>query len=206
MVIPSVHLTRTGVALPSDFGSLMTSLRRILETSDRKNIENISSYFPANLVCLLDALVHMLGVQTLGLSDLRWLSSQTIRCYKYQGFHCDDDSLFFPLHSINNGGQQELFIEPSRWYADSTSGPPEYCREWYRGFFVLTQAAPMLKLTQIRTFTMNGTNDGLTDGISHTIFQMSSAEIAHTQNGFAHLKKIHLIIKPHGQTDRRSHS
>ncbi|KAF6228933.1 hypothetical protein HO133_007045 [Letharia lupina] len=63
-------------------------------------------------------------------------------------------------------------------------------RFWYRGFYVLTQAASMLNLKQLRSFV----TDSAKQGISYTVLDMASTELMHTCNAFRHLATISLQI------------
>ena len=66
-------------------------------------------------------------------------------------------------------------------------------RSWYRGFFVLTQAASMTNMGTLASFTVE--RACTTSGLSQVVFSMSQRELYHTMNAFSNLTTIQLKIQ-----------
>lgn len=156
-------------------------------------------YLPADLLCLLRARQRMPSVREFGISNRRWLESKYgwYDCREYARF-CDLNGKSNIIHSGKVRGRQTVQIHPQQWPHDASLDPTvvanwEHSKIRYRGFQVLTQAASMLKLEQLRSLTI----DGVDRGISCTIFEMTNTELLHTCNASQHLTTTNLDFDTH---------
>lgn len=186
------HLTRSSDA-PPNFGSLLTAAKGSEEVPHRLDVDTFDRYLPADLLCLLRALQRMPSVRNFGISDRRWSESKYWwhDCREYAKF-CDLNGRSNIIHSGTVRCRQTVQIHPQHWphNAGWHAVDWEHSRFWYRGFYVLTQAASMLNLKQLRSFVTYSAKQG----ISYTVLDMASTELMHTCNAFRHLATISLQI------------
>lgn len=166
-------MTRLFAMRPDNFSSLLM---------DQKNHRDVAKYLPDDLVRLVHGLPRMPGVKRFVITDCRYAK--------------DDNGVPGCLSvTINNEGVRgidEVIINPRHWLnANEAARDDDINRSWYRGFFVLAQAASMTGMTRLKSFEVAC----ITSGLSHTIFDMSPREIFHTANAFRNLTNIRLKIQ-----------
>lgn len=179
------HLTRPEAAtlLPKDFSSLIF---------DPSKLGGLEKFMATDLIFLVKALLLMPNARKFVISDSRWRNSHerrwtdcaqmSSRCFQQVSF------------SINPGSRNdrdEVLLDPRPWPNYPT--PISHSRNWYRGFFVLAQAASMLN-TKVQSFSVEAEGYSFNSGISHTVFLMSAPELRHTCNAFQYLTDIKLVI------------
>lgn len=183
------HLTRLSDDPLPNLGSLIEAATRSNQVPDSLNIDKFDVYLPADLLCLLRALQRMPGVREVGISDRRWSVSRYSwdDCREYAIFRGPNDKPNI-IQSSKIRGRQTLQIHPRHCPFEYANW--EHSRIWHRGFHVLTQAASMLKLKQLRSFTVDGSDSG----VSYIVLDMTSTELMHTCNAFQHLTSINLEL------------
>lgn len=134
----------------------------------------------------------MPNVRGFGISDRRWSETRNWRgdCQEYAIFR-DPNNKYNLIHSSKIRGRQTVQIHPRQWDPSAVGHAHwEHSKIWYRGFHVLTQAASMLNLKQLRSYIIDGSGGG----ISYTVLDMTSTELKHTCNAFRHLTSINMEI------------
>lgn len=151
---------------------------------DKSSLPAVANYLPDDLVRLLKGPPRMPKLKHFVISDTRYAKNTKHRvhsCWDYEGG--DIRGLTLTINNKGVRGADEIIEE---W-------PPGDCdRTWYRGFPVLMQAASMLGMTTLESFTVE--RDCPKSGISHIMFHMSPEGLRHTMNAFSHLKTIQLRI------------
>lgn len=174
-----------------NFATLLDRTMNFQHDPDADTPNQISQYLAADLVCLLSALVRMPMVQKFSLSDQRWRLPCSVGDIMHT--YCDKQDTGFSLFMLKKAGQEKLMTVPREWCHDGGMLLAPGCSgHWYRGFMVLVQAALMLDLKKLQSFTIDC---GAESGISYEIFQMSPTELAYTCNTFQYLITIRLKIQ-----------
>lgn len=136
----------------------------------------------------------MPSVRKFGIPDRRWSDSRY--CWHDRREYAtlcklNDKAIIVCLGKV--GGRQTVRIHTQQWPHNASwhAAHWEHSKGWYRGFHVLTQAASMLDLRQLRTFTVGAATES---SVSYTILEMANTELMHTCNAFRHLASIDLHI------------
>ncbi len=162
---------------------------------DPKSLSTVMQYLPDDLVRLLKGIPRMPKLRRFVISDCRYSENTKHRvhsCWDYEG---GDIIRELSVTVKNKGvrGADEVILDPRPWPSRLEEWPPGDCnRTWYRGFCVLMQAASMLNMTTLDSFTVE--RDCGMSGLSHVMFAMSPQRLRHTMNAFSSLKIIHLKI------------
>lgn len=161
---------------------------------DKSNLPAVVNYLPDDLVRLLKGIPRMPNLKHFVISDTRYAKNTKHRvhsCWDYEGG--DIRELTLTINNKGVRGADEIILDPRPWPSRLEEWPPVDCdRTWYRGFPVLMQAASMLNMTTLESFTVE--RDCPKSGISHIMFHMSPQRLCHTMNAFSHLKTIQLKI------------
>lgn len=178
-------LTRNSDILsrPADFSSLLM---------DPKNHSDLARYLPDDLVCLVHGLPRMPRVRRFKITDRRYSNTAKYRKQKYSCFNNNITRLSVSVNHLGIRGTDEAILNPRPWPSiDEQGGALD--RSWYRGFFVLAQAASMTNMRTLESFKVE--RDCIKSGLSHTVFNMSQRELFHTTNVFSNLTIIELKIQ-----------
>lgn len=161
---------------------------------DKSNLPTVLNYLPDDLARLLKGIPRMPKLKHFVISDTRYAENTKHRvhsCWDYEGG--DIKELTLTINNKGVRGADEIILDPRPWPSRLEEWPPGDCdRTWYRGFPVLMQAASMLNMTTLESFTVE--RDCPRSGISHVMFHMSPQRLRHTMNSFSHLKTIQLKI------------
>lgn len=161
---------------------------------DKSSLSAVANYLPDDLVRLLKGIPRMPKLKHFVISDTRYAKNTKHRvhsCWDYEGG--DIRELTLTINNKGIRGADEIILDPRPWPSRLEEWPPGDCdRTWYRGFPVLMQAASMLSMTTLESFTVE--RDCSKSGISHIMFHMSPQRLRHTMNAFSHLKTIQLKI------------
>lgn len=161
---------------------------------DKSNLPAVANYLPDDLVRLLKGIPRMPKLKHFVISDTRYAKNTKHRvhsCWNYEGG--DIRELTLTINNKGVRGADEIILDPRPWPSRLEEWPPGDCdRTWYRGFPVLMQAASMLGMTTLESFTVE--RDCPKSGISHIMFHLSPQRLRHTMNAFSHLKTIQLKI------------
>lgn len=190
-VYHGMHLTRCTTDSLGDLPPNLSSL-----VSNGADTTELAQYFYGDFVCLVKALQLMPNIRRFAISDRRWDDSNSHQCTYATNISVKHNCISFVVKSENIRGQNSVIVDPRPW-PDSQDEPLPlgHRREWYRGFFVLVQAASMMKWEKLEHFSIIGL--GTSSGVSHLIFQMSQSELDHTRNAFRNLTAIELRINTH---------
>ena len=185
------HSTRLSNDPPPNLGSLIQAAKGGCGLTDSLFIDKFDRDLPADLICLLSAVQRMANVRKAGISDRRWSESRDWGHYSYATF-CDYNNQPNIIQLGKVRGRLTVRIYPQYWphTARRHAARGEDSKIWYRGFHVLTQAASMLDLKQLQSFTFDGGHEG----ISYTVLEMTSTELIHVCNAFRHLTTIDMQI------------
>ncbi|MCJ1345555.1 hypothetical protein MMC31_003762, partial [Peltigera leucophlebia] len=161
---------------------------------DNSSLPAALNYLPDDLVRLLKGIPQMPNLKHFVISDTRYAKNTKHRvhsCWDYEGG--DIRELTLTINKKGVRGADEIILDPRPWPSRLEEWPPSDCdRTWYRGFPVLMQAASMLNMTTLESFTVE--RDCPKSGISHVMFHMSPQRLRHTINAFSNLKTIQLKI------------
>lgn len=161
---------------------------------DKSSLPAVANYLPDDLVRLLKGIPRMPKLKHFVISDTRYAKNTKHRvhsCWDYEGG--DIRELTLTINNKGVRGADEIILDPRPWPSRLEEWPPGDCdRTWYRGFPILMQAASMLGMTTLESFTVE--RDCPKSGISHIMFHMSPQRLHHTMNAFSHLKTIQLKI------------
>lgn len=161
---------------------------------DKTSLPAVVKYLPDDLVRLLKGIPRMPKLKHFVISDTRYAENTKHRvhsCWDYEGG--DIRELTLTINNKGVRGADEIILDPRPWPSRLEEWPPGDCdRTWYRGFPLLMQAASMLNMKTLETFTVE--RDCPRSGISHIVFHMSPQRLRHTMNAFSHLKTIQLKI------------
>lgn len=195
------HQTRTSARLPANFNTLVMELRDSRKVSKSKILTRLAQYLPADLICLLQALLLMPSITTFTVSDQRWVLARNRKPSNrdYTGTPRLYGRNEFPgplTHWQTLDGKRTLIIEPRQWprHSGGNQEVSDIHGDWYRGFFVLTQAASMLDLRNLHSFRIDSADDHGVRGITHEVFQLAPMELMHTWNAFRGLTQIVLQL------------
>lgn len=180
---------RDAPSLPPNFSSLLM---------DPKNHQDVVRYLPDDLVRLVRGLPRLPRVRRFKITDHRYSKNSQRPIDPHSGdmygghmFDCPNVSV-----SVNNEGVRgidEVILNPRPWLSEGEEGEDSGCdRSWYRGFFVLTQAASMTNMGTLDSFKVE--TSYTMSGLSHVLFSMSQRELYHTMNAFSNLTTIQLKI------------
>lgn len=179
-------LTRNSDILsrPADFSSLLM---------DQKNHGDLVKYLPDDLVRLVHGLPRMPRVRRFKITDCRYSNTVKYREQWYSEYR-NVDIMRLSVFIKNPGcrGIDEVILNPRPWPSTTEQGEA-LNRSWYRGFFVLVQAASMTNMTTLESFKVE--RDCIKSGLSHAVFSMSPRELFHTMNAFRNLRIIQLKIQ-----------
>lgn len=174
-----------------DVGSLPAGFQSHL--MDPTCWSKLVEYLAPDLVCLIYGLPLLSRVKHFVISDNRY--SQNVRHNTRACWHYEDGAHERTLSIKNKGirGIDEVIIDPRPWPSLVEEWPPIDCdRSWYRGFFVLMQAASMINMATLESFKVK--RDCGMSGLSQAILNMSPRELFHTSNSFSTLKVIQLKL------------
>jgi hypothetical protein len=187
------HLTHYAA---DSLGNISPDLSSLV--SNGAGTTKLAQYFPGDFVSLVKALELMPNIRRFAISDMRWQYSKSHRWTRATNTSVKYNSLSFTIESEHIRGQNKVIADPRPWPdSEVETLPLGHCREWYRGFFVLTQAASMTNMEKLEHFSIMDSH--ITSAISHLVFQMSPSELDHTCNAFRNLTVIKLKINTHNQ-------
>lgn len=176
---------------PANFSSLLM---------DQKNHHDLAKFLPDDLVRLVHGLPRMPNVRRFIITDCRYSKNvkRTSTNHIYAGYSSNSmrQELRMSVSVKNQGirGIDEVVLDPRPWPSrNEREEDLNFGRSWYRGFFVLAQAASMTNMRRLDSFKVE--RDCRKSGISHTIFSMSERELYHTTNAFSSLTSIRLKIQ-----------
>lgn len=174
---------------PSNFSSLLM---------DQKNHHDLAKFLPDDLVRLVHGLPRMPKVRHFKITDCRYSKNVKRISHVYAGYISNAmrqiTSLSVSVKNQGIRGIDEVILDPRPWPSrNEREEDLDFDRSWYRGFFVLAQAASMTNMRRLDSFKVE--RDCRKSGISHTIFSMSERELYHTTNAFSSLTSIRLKIQ-----------
>lgn len=176
----SPHFSR-----PANFSSLLM---------EQKHHGDIVQYLPDDLVRLVYGLPRMPKVRRFKITDCRYLKKSECRKPIYRLWQDNDNSLSVSVKNEGIRGIDKVILNPRPWPNKNEQAEKMGCnRSWYRGFFVLTQAASMTNMGTLTSFTVETAYK--LSGLSQVVFSMSQRELYHTMNAFSHLTTIQLKIQ-----------
>ncbi|MCJ1423268.1 hypothetical protein MMC29_001150 [Sticta canariensis] len=178
---------------PANFSSLIM---------EQKNHGDLVNYLPDDLVRLVCGLPRMPKVRRFKITDCRYLKNSECRKPIYRLWQNHDNSLSVSVKNEGVRGIDKVILNPRPWPNKHERAESMGCnRSWYRGFFVLTQAASMTNMATLASFTVE--RACAMSGLSQVVFSMSQRELYHTMNAFSNLTTIRLKIQTgtlHGNT------
>lgn len=179
--------------LPPDFSA------RLMQQPSH---DDIVKYLPDDLVRLVHGLPRMPNVRRFKLTDRRYLKSSECRNPIHHLWQDDDNSLSVSVKNEGIRGLETVVLNPRPWPNKNERAERMGCnRSWYRGFFVLTQAASMTNMGKLKSFSVERAH--MMSGLSQAVLSMSQRELYHTKNAFSNLTTIRLKIQTgplHGKT------
>ena len=175
---------------PKDFSKILRNVDRFPE---------VAKFLPDDLVRLVQGLPHMPNIWCFEVSDSRY--AQNRRRYRHRDANnsIGNRDVTFWIKNEGTRGIDEVIIDPRPWpsnheesHNEESDEDPDWDLSWYRGFFVLTQAASITKMKNPERFEVQ--RDCAGSGLPLEIFDMPSRQLRHTMNAFANLKFIELKI------------
>lgn len=170
---------------PANFSSLLM---------EQVNHGDVVNYLPDDLVRLVRGLPRMPKVRRFKISDCRWLTNPECRKPIYSVWKDNDNTLSVSVKNEGVRGIDKVILNPRPWPSRNEQAEKMGCnRSWYRGFFVLTQAASMTDMGTLASFKVE--RACIISGLSQVVFSMSQRELYHTMNAFSNLTTIQLKIQ-----------
>lgn len=177
------NLTRDHDSLPDQFSILLQQPQRHHE---------VLNYLPSDLATLIKSLPHMPNIRHFVVSDCRYSRTHNY-CNLYSGFenwdYCKDWNY---LYRPAKRGLDEFVLKPRPWRSNTEEYIPEPYRQIYRGFPVMMQAASMMGMIGIESFSIERDSDD--SGISCDLLDMSPTELHHSLRAFSSLRNLRLKI------------
>ena len=162
-------------------------LAQMIETCD---VDGLEAHLPGDLICLVRALQSMPRVNRLVFTgDVKRGSRHYWHHDNFRPFR-EPKCLSFTIENEGVRGQDKVIIDPRPWPDSQTEPVDNPC--CHRGFHVLTQAASMVGIKALTSFTATACGYGIRNGISHLAFRMSPTQLTHARNAFRSLTKIEL--------------
>lgn len=178
---------------PNEAGTRPHDFSSILEDVDR--FPEVARFLPDDLVRLARGLSRMPNIRHFEISDRRHARNSNRYRHRYADVSQHGiNHLTFWIKNEGTRGIDEVIMDPRPWpgshekYDVSGWGP-----SWYRGFYVLTQAASITKMKTLESFEVH--RDCTASGLSLLVFSMPPRQLHHTANAFANLKSIKLKIQ-----------
>lgn len=175
-----------------DHGSLPEQFSMLLQQTESHS--QVLKYLPSDLVTLITALPEMPMIRRFVVSDCRY--SRTHEYSTLYSAGLDKSDRYKDLnYAFNHRALDALgayVLEPRPWIANAEVYAPMSCRQVYRGFPVLMQAASMLEMNKLETFSIQ--RDSENSGLSCQLFDMSPSELHHSLRVFRHLRTLTLKL------------
>ena len=183
-------MRRTRTSVPNE---LLTAIQT-------RDVNKLAQFLPADLVCLVDALMRMSRVDTFSLSNERWVQSDH--------YWIDVDDPTDPTSKIRKSfsmrparrGWEKVVLDPGPVVAreDVYKAPP-------RGFNILTHAASISQMDSLRFFNVRPhLNQRGRTCLDLLAFRMSSVELQHAHLAFRGLTDIDFRFPGHGIVNPQS--
>ena len=162
--------------------------RRLEEEKAAATHSNHDSPFSSDLATLLMALPRMHRVKRFVISDQRYSRMDPTATNTFLtawNFSCRIEH-----HGVQ--GSEAIVLKPRCWVSNDEDYPPFQDRQAHRGFPVMMQAASIVNLTSLESFSVDRHSEA--SGLSYEVFDMSASELQHTLRAFRYLKTLSLKI------------
>ena len=189
--------------LPERLASIdRTGLTEVIQ--DMSVIPSLLEHFAPDLRCLLETLPLMPYVRRFSITDQRWTQDQRRRWTRVpdEVVSSPKDKSFIVQRNPDTGnrrGYDAVIFDPRPWPSGKDKLPRgSHLPTWYRGFWILTQVASMLKFEQLKSFTIDADGYRNSSGISHTVFcRIDPIRLQHTLDAFKYLTTLKMEINTH---------
>ncbi|KAL9632655.1 MAG: hypothetical protein Q9164_005183 [Protoblastenia rupestris] len=189
------HLVDPKVQLPTDFSTLLLHIRSDYQSSECKPTwqlkDALRGCLPVDLIALLEALVRMPSVHTVGVYEDRW------ETHPYRAWTTlpDEPSRSFSIQYPMVQGYDSVVLDPRRV---SMVGKGSWMTEVddNRGFFLFASALSILECGRIHTFKVG--HDGAVmdgNGISYDAFRMLFRQAENTKDMLRFVSRIHMNLR-----------
>jgi len=155
--------------------------------------EQVVEYLPSDLATLIKTLPQMPKIRRFVVSDRRYSRTHE-HCNFYLGFDNWNDQKDFNYAFDHRGvrGSDAFVLKPRTWVANNEEYVALSYRQVYRGFPVMMQAASMMGLTGLESFSIE--RDSENSGLSCQLFVMSPSELHHSLRAFSFLRNLTLKL------------
>ncbi|KAG7001379.1 hypothetical protein G7Y79_00032g067320 [Physcia stellaris] len=164
-------------------------LTQMIEACD---VDGLEAHLPGNLISLVRALRSMPRVNRLVFTGDVKRGSRHYWHHADLSYLREPECFSFTIENEGVRGQDKVIIDPRPW-PDSQMEPLDKSSRNF-GFHVLTQAASMVGISALTSFTATACGYGIRNGISHWAFRMSPTQLTHARNAFRNLTEIELQI------------
>ena len=176
----------------TNFSSSMDHPPGFTQMIEACDVDGLEAHLPGNLISLVRALRSMTRVNRLvSTGDIK-------RGSRHYWHHADlsylrkPECFSFTIENKGVRGQDKVIIDPRPW---PDTRMERLDNPWYYvGFHVLTQAASMVGISALTSFTATACGYGIRNGMSHWAFRMSPTQLTHARNAFRNLTEIELQI------------
>ena len=181
---PDLTRYRDHDSLPDQFSILL---------QQPKSHNQVAQYLPSDLATLIKTLPRMPKIRHFVVSDCRYSRTHGY-CNLYSGFDnwdfCKDLNYAFDHRGIR--GSDAFVLKPRPWISNNEEYVPMSYRQVYRGFPVMLQAASMMGMTSLESFSIERDSDD--SGLSCQLFDMSPSELHHSLRAFNYLRNLTLKL------------
>jgi len=174
-----------------DHDSLPDQFSILLQQPESHN--QVVQYLPSDLATLIKTLPRMPKIRHFVISDCRHSHTHEY-CNLNLGFDDWDyrKDLNYAFDHQGIRGSDAFVLKPRPWISNNEEYAAMSYRQVYRGFPVMMQAASMMEMTSLESFSIE--RDSENSGLSCQLFDMSSSELHHSLRAFSYLRNVTLKL------------